>query len=473
MYLLPREDDKINNTNTLKMKKPIIPLLFIAVLGAIISGVLLGSCKDNVPYDTKNLDRFHSITTKTEDINLKSGDLSLFVDYSNCIAKEMQSPFYQKMVSPLTAATKHYWSIKGDQISEESLSDPSKGVYYLLNNVDETNYAALDKAIEQMAKRDSESVMLTDGELFTQTATKNNPNNPYMHAAFKEWLLKGHDIHIIAEPFKETYNGKVYDKKRFYIIFTDDRIEGNVYDRIKEIVNFEDFPEVDEFHLSGNYPWTVPSNGKSSQPNEIVAAEITSYGDHEIQDWQVDWKNIVNLILNGYDEQGNPLPNGEKLIGGLSINKNAFGCYRIKDVAVNVYNINADYFDIYNRIEAGEKVGKTQITPPVLENFIIVDADEFKKHGNVDLYFDAENFAPKGELDGKPFNFFKIEIVIKDLENIIGNSIDMFNFDSIVNEGQTNVSISESLRNCVFDPELINKLKGKVLYTIYVKSDKY
>ena len=116
---------------------------------------------------------------------------------------------------------------------------------------------------------------------------------------------------------------------------------------------------------------------------------------------------------------------------------------------------------------------KTQITPQALKNFIIVDSAEFHKHGNVDLYFDINNFAPDGELDGKPFNYFKIDIVVKDLENILGNSIDMFNFDSVVNQGQTNVSISESLKNCVFDPDLMNKLKGKVLYTIYVKSDKY
>lgn len=49
----------------------------------------------------------------------------------------------------------------------------------------------------------------------------------------------------------------------------------------------------------------------------------------------------------------------------------------------------------------------------------------------------------------------------------------MFNFDSITNAGQTNVSISESLKNCVFDPELKSQLLGKVIYTIYVKSDKY
>lgn len=371
----------------------------------------------------------------------------------------------------MTAATKHYWSIKGDQISEEPLSDPSRGVYYLLNNVNETNYAALDKAIEQMANGDSESVMLTDGELFTQTATKNNPNNPYMHAAFKKWLLKGHDIHILAEPFKETYNGKVYDKKRFYIIFTDDRIEGNIYSRINEVINLEDFPQIDEFHLSGNYPWAVTQNGITSAPNAVLAAELKGYGPMEIQDWQVNWKTILKFIMNGIDEQGNPIPKGEKLIGGLIINKNAFGCYRIKDIDIKVYDINNDYFDIYKRIEAGEKVGLSEIHPVEIPEFIIADAKEFRQHGNVDLYFDINNFAP--DFKGKPFNYFKIEISVKELENILGNNIDMFNFESIVQSGMTNESISESLKNCVFDPDLINKLKGKVLYTIYVKSDKY
>ena len=178
---------------------------------------------------------FHVLTEDVENTDLPNNQLSLFVDYSNCIAKGMSSPFYQKMVSPLTAATKEYWSIKGKDIQKEDGK-----VFELLNNVKEEDYAALDNAINLMAERDGESVMLTDGELFTQTATKNNPNNPYMHAAFKKWLLKGHDIHIIAEPYQEVYKGQTFNKKRFYIIFTDDRLEGNIYSRISEVVNLED-----------------------------------------------------------------------------------------------------------------------------------------------------------------------------------------------------------------------------------------
>ena len=440
------------------------------IISFFIACSALISCNEvqNVPVDTKYLERFNNIIAPSDTINITTENLALYVDYSNCVANGMTSSFYQKMVSPLTAATKEFWSIKGSEVALET-----GNVYSLLNNVEEISYAALDVAIEQMANRDTESVMLTDGELFTQTATKNNPNNPYMHTAFKKWLLKGHDIHIIAEPFKETYKGNTFNKKRFYIIFTDDRLQGNIYNRIKEIVSLKDYPEVDEFHLSGNYPYTLAINGKQSVPNPIVAANIMPFGNMEIQDWQVDWKNITELIMNGYDEQGNPLPNGEKLIGGLRVNKNAFVCYHINSVEARVSCINSDYFDIYNRLEAGEKVKKVNFSPIPMENFIIVDVNEFKKNGNVDLYFDVQNFAPDAVLTGIPFNYLKVDIVIKDLENTLGDNIDMLKFDSIVNDGQKNESISESLKNCVFDPELVNKLKGKTLYTIYIKTDKY
>ena len=121
-----------------------------------------------------------------------------------------------------------------------------------------------------------------------------------MHAAFKKWLLKGHDIHIIAEPYQEVYKGQTFNKKRFYIIFTDDRIEGNIYSRISEVVNLEDFPQIDEFHLSGNYPYPLPVKGSTtSKPNEVLAATVQGYGPipMEIQDWQIGWKQISNLIM--------------------------------------------------------------------------------------------------------------------------------------------------------------------------------
>ena len=450
-----------------------ISIFIVGCIAIIINIITLqGCCNSGVPTpsDDKHIQEYHVLTNKQETSDIESGNLSLFVDYSNCIADGMASPFYQKMVSPLTAATKEYWSIKGSDISKEEGS-----VYDLLNNIQNTNYSALDKAINQMASLNSESVLLTDGELFTQTATKNNPNNPYMHDAFKTWLLRGHDIHIIAEPYIETYNGRQFNKKRFYIIFTDDRIEGNVYHRIKQVVDFTQSPEVDEFHLSGNYPWIVPTNGVASTPNADIAASVKSYGNFEVQEWPLSWENITAIIANAFDEKGTPLVCGDKLIGGLKINRNAFGCYRISDIGIRVTNINDSYNTLYDALEQGQSGQGLDFNEYPIEKFVKLDNDEFKRHSSVDIYLDINNFAPdkNTELNGRLNNYFKIEIYIKDIENILENNIEIFNFDSLTSPGQNNISISESLKNCVFDPELINKLKGKVLYTIYVKSEKY
>ena len=109
-------------------------------------------CPDNVPYDVKHMKTFHELTTPQNTVDFRVDNLALFVDYSNCISDGMQSTFYQQMVSPLVAATKEFWAIKGNDITKENGS-----VYALLNNVQEVNYAALDKAIAQMAERDTES----------------------------------------------------------------------------------------------------------------------------------------------------------------------------------------------------------------------------------------------------------------------------------------------------------------------------
>lgn len=449
-------------------------LLSYLIIALTSTSVLLNGCGDNrtpTPCDTEYLDNFHQLTNNVEIGTIDSGNLQLFVDYSTCIALGKNSQVYQSIVPSLTAATKTYWSIKGDTITREDVD-----VYRELNDVSEVNYAALDQAINQMADLDTESILLTDGELFVQTSTRDNPNNPYMHDAFKKWLLKGHDIHILAEPYVEQYKGQQYQKKRFYIIFTDDRLPGNIYDRISKTVDLSQFPQVDEYHLSANYPWYVPSDQRASKPNPSLAAEVTAMGDYEIQDWPLDWETIKQVIIaNAYDAEGNPLENGEKIISGLRVNRNAFGAYRIKGINVKAYNINAEYQDIYERLANGEKVGSEKYELHEIPEFITYDKDEFDCHGNIDLYFDVEHFAPDTDTDlnGTPYNFIKIEITISEVENILTNHIDMFNFESIAHPGRTNVSISESLNQSVYDPEIIDSLNGKVLYTIYIKSDYY
>ncbi len=440
----------------------------------VLTVLCISCCKHSIP--TKVLVDLHNATSKNDNVIDFSDNLALYVDYSTCIARGMDSEFYQKMVSPLSSdAVKEYYSIKGIVITKENISDST--VYARLNNINEINYAALDDAILQMASRNAESVMLTDGELFTQTVTKNNPNNPYMHKAFKKWLSKGHDIHIIAEPYVESYSGQQFEKKRFYIIFTDDRIEGNIYKRICKLINLSDFRDLDLYHLSGNYGWKLPQDGLSSKPDQYLVATILPEPNqsYEIQEWITDWKDIIDyFVSNAVDDNGNPLKNGRPFIKGLKLDKNTFGCYRIKSLNIKAYQLTQEVDSIYTMLNNGSKIGKLDFSFEEIPSFIQLDSNEFKNHSNIDLLFN-KNLAIDGNqvLNGDPNAFFKIEISIADLENIADNNINIFDFASIVNPGKTNVSISESVRNCAFDNDLKNAIIGKVLYTIYVKSPKY
>lgn len=169
---------------------------------------IFSSCCSRVdtPADTKYLPTFHEINFEGTEDFLKPDNLSLYVDYSTCMSMALQtSPFFKAMIPSLTAATKSYYSIKGDSIKKEDGQ-----VFTLLSSIPNTNYADILTAAKNIVEGRSEGVLLTDGEFYEPTVAKSHVNDPYLKDVFSEWLKKGHDIYVIAEPYKEPYNGNVY-----------------------------------------------------------------------------------------------------------------------------------------------------------------------------------------------------------------------------------------------------------------------
>lgn len=441
-----------------------------------ISLIMSGCSENNSAPDTKYIKDFHqSYFSKT--INpIKGDDLSLYVDYSTCITLGQHSSFFQSLEPSLVNATKHYYSIKGPNIQEETNID----IYRELRNIVEVNYADLEKAANSIAAGNSEAVFLTDGEYYQKDIAGGGINDPYMADALKTWLRKGHDIYILAEPYVEKHKGLDYNKKRFYFIFTDNRLEGNIYDRICQTVKLEDYPDVEMFHLSADHP-TIMAEGKSLNVNETLSASVAPCGNYEIQDWPVDWNAIESVIMGGLDPNtGEPLPNGECVIGGLKVDRNSYGGFRISDIEVNVYDINTDYFNYYyvqdtpsEEVSGEELIESTTISQwEHAPNSFIYDKEEFEKHGIVNLYFDVNMWNPSF-LTGSPFNYTKIDICVSNCKNIFDNYASMFNFDAIGRPGDLNVSVTESVKQCLFDPEIQKMMNSAVLYSIYIKSNKY
>ena len=452
------------------------PLVLVGLMGGIIMN---SCCEENSAPDTKHLKSFHQTLFEKKVNPIKGDNLSLYVDYSTCIKEGQHSAFFQSLVPSFVDATKSYYSIKGPRIIKENFSDID-GVYKELKNIIEVNYADLKNAAKQIAVGDSEGVLLTDGEYFQNDIAKGNINNPYLAEPFKIWLKKGHDIYILAEPYIEKHNGNNYDKKRFYFLFTDNRLNNNIYDRICQTVKLEDFPNVEIFHLSADHP-TIMAEGNSLNVNETLSASVEPCGNYEIQDWPVAWNAIESVVMGGFDPNtGEALPNGECVIGGLKVDRNSYGGFRISDIEVNVYDINSDYFNYYNvqdtpteEISGEESIGSTPMSQLAhSSNSFIYDKEEFDKHGIVNLYFDVNMWNPSF-LTGSPFNYTKIDICVSNCQNVFDNYASMFNFDAIGNPGNLNVSVTESVKQCLFDPEIQKMMNSAVLYSIYIKSNKY
>lgn len=444
----------------------------LAWMAAGFFGIIsLNSCSSSIPTasDTKYIPEFHQKYFNKGIDEISRDQLSLYVDCSKCISLGQNSPFFQALVPSWTDATRKYYSIEGNKI----LQHQPDSTFLLLRNINETDYADLKTAAERMANENNESVLLTDGEYFQPSIAKGNINNPYMANALKTWLKKGHDVYILSEPYVEPYKGQNFNKKRFYILFTDWRLKGNIYERIMQTVNLDQFPQVEVFHLSADHPQLMSKNAQTTEPNQHLNAKVSpGIGDYEVQDWEIDWKDgIEPLIVNAVNPNtGEPLPDGEPFISGWRIDRNSFGGYRITDVSAKVYNINQEYFDFYCAKD-GKQKPTPKIQPAECENFVKINPKEFSDHGKINLHFDTQNYYPDPVLNGSPYNYFKIDICVSQVEPMFAQHKPMFTFDSIDMPGNQNVSVAASVEQCLTDPDIKAMISTCPVYTIYVKSN--
>ncbi len=444
-----------------KLTKPIL------VSWVIVS---MASCSEKIqtPEDTKYLEEFHLANFEKPIETLREGQRNLFVDYSTCCSLGQNSQFFQDVSASFANAATLYYAIKGSEVNRME-----GDVYTLLRNIEEISYAELAMVAEKMAQSDIESVLLTDGEYFTQNIAKGHVNDPYLATAFKTWILKGHDIHIISEPYIERNKGHEYEKKRFYIIFTDDRMPNNIYSRIRGTVDFTKYPEIDDFHISTTHP-LLKGNGKSnaSIQNKILQSKAKGYGTFEIEDWEgCDWKTIEEMVVNGVSEStGEPLPNGD-FVAKMNLDKNSFGCYKINSLNIRVYDINQAYNDFYiAKMENPKSNPSFTGTICEIDSLFVVDSNEFEKHSTVAIHFNQMWFNP-AVFSGSPYNYIKVDLSIGSVQEIFSSHEGKFTFDDISQPGNKNVSVASSIKQCLADYDVQKMMQNQVIYSIYVKCD--
>jgi len=440
-------------------------------VGSLIGIGCLTGCGGGTPTpeSADKLAEFHEFYFEKQNEKLSPNALALYVDYSNCIAEGQHSRFFQAFEPSLTASAKQYFAVKGKNIEPHA----ADSTYALLRTIDNVPFADLKTAAERIANGNTEGVLLTDGEYYEPTVTKGNDNNPYLAEAFKTWLKKGHDIFIFVEPYEELVGARSVQKKRFYFLFTDQRLPDNIYNRVKQSVRLEDFPGTSEFHFSVHAPFLYSPDGKGMQPDELLSAKVVkTAGNYEVQDWEAGWEDDIEPILvNGEDEEGKKLENGKPFETGLRVDRNSLGGYRIDRLTAKVSNVNQPYTDFCTAKE--EKVQpEKEIEPADCEGFVKVDDKKFSANGIVDLTFAGDLYNPDEALDGDPFNYTKIDLFATDISPMTEVYLPLFTFESLTHPGEQNVSVGASIEQCLINPEIKERILKTPIYTLYIKSNK-
>lgn len=440
-------------------------------VGSLIGIGCLTGCGGGTPTpeSADKLAEFHEFYFEKQNEKLNPNALALYVDYSNCIAEGQHSRFFQAFEPSLTASAKQYFAIKGKNIEPHA----ADSTYALLRTIDNVPFADLKTAAERIANGNTEGVLLTDGEYYEPTVTKGNDNNPYLAEAFKTWLKKGHDIFIFVEPYEELVGARSVQKKRFYFLFTDQRLPDNIYNRVKLSVRLEDFPGTSEFHFSVRAPFLYCPGGKGMQADSLLSAKvIKAAGNYEVQDWEAGWEDDIEPILvNGEDENGQKLKDGKPFETGLRVDRNCLGGYRIDHLTAKVSNVNQAYTDFCTAKEEKSQPEK-EIEPTDCEGFVKVADEKFSANGIVNLTFAGDLFNPDEALDGDPFNYTKIDLFATDISPMTNVYLPLFTFESLTHPGEQNVSVGASIEQCLINPEIKELILKTPIYTLYIKSNK-
>lgn len=440
-------------------------------VGSLIGIGCLTGCGGGTPTpeSADKLAEFHEFYFEKQNEKLNPNALALYVDYSNCIAEGQHSRFFQAFEPSLTASAKQYFAVKGKNIEPHA----ADSTYALLRTINNVPFADLKTAAERIANGNTEGVLLTDGEYYEPTVTKGNDNNPYLAEAFKTWLKKGHDIFIFVEPYEELVGARSVQKKRFYFLFTDQRLPDNIYNRVKQSVHLENFPGTSEFHFSVRAPFLYSPDGKGMQPDELLSAKvIKTAGNYEVQDWEAGWEDDIEpMLVNGEDEEGNKLKDGKPFETGLRVDRNSLGGYRIDRLTAKVSNVNQPYTDFCTAKEEKQQPEK-EIEPTECEGFVKVDDKKFSSNGIVDLTFAGDLYNPDEALDGDPFNYTKIDLFATDISPMTNVYLPLFTFESLTHPGEQNVSVGASIEQCLINPEIKELILKTPIYTLYIKSNK-
>jgi hypothetical protein len=375
------------------------------------------------------------------------------VDYSICVKEAVASSAFFAAIRPrITGLKPTMYTIKGDVI--ELYSSDMDTINLELNKIQEISYANIKGAVEQICNDSQQAILITDCEYWTKPEGERT-NLPYIKEPFIKWLNKGYSIHIAIEPYKEPYKGKLYEKKRFYFFFTDDKLSDNVFAEVSKTDNFTNHSV--SFCKLTNADLRIQRNIDAINANLTVEGDTTHFFDY----FEIDnpWEDIQKYVIEATDDEGNPISGGDALIKGIKLS--GFNNYTIEDIDIVASNITAKYLDtIFS-------TGHSTIN---ISDGFSLDKNSLKDN-ELNVKINEKIFKNLNDEFGG--NLIRLDFVVKSAKNKPVSKPE-FSWQSLNKPAEENISVYESIVQTLQNPD-VNPAKQNnvIIHTIFLKTQKY
>lgn len=172
---------------------------------------------------------------------------AVYVDFSDgitksCLKNSNSEAIYKRFFKSVSTYTDtEYFELSNDSLipySNDDWYDYFVGKGHKTADGDYKTGAPIDKAMLEIVGRDNVSVLITDGELYSNEI-KDFRKDPWASKAFSSWFSRGNELFIVYTDFDDT-TGKMGKscRKHMYIMFFvpkgQDDIRNTVLDRLSE-----------------------------------------------------------------------------------------------------------------------------------------------------------------------------------------------------------------------------------------------
>lgn len=440
-----------------------ISTLFNTIIAICIS-ILLSGCNGEIleiPFDEVKATYEKSSAKKSEILGQKT---VLYLDHSTCVIDAVNNSNVWKAVFPnFTQYTDELVLIKGSDFERIELERDENKVEATLKRIDkDIPWADIDKAVKEIVNGNNQAILISDFEAFDSgsgiLATKTRDLVPYLSPWLKIWLEKGFSIYVITEPYKEIYNGKPVDKKRFYFIFTDEKLDAPISANVKnEIDNLINNRTCQLFKMT-NSDISVESPKSDISANALDFS--VEYGNgFDFVSIESSWDDIREYVMK-LDKYGEPIPEEEKqpILKNFKLNHGVN--YKVENIKVIATNITADFVD-QKIIISGKDIS---------EAFVV--GEKALKNNLINIFVTDKIFSNNFLTAYHGGNLIRLDFVI--------DQISLQPYDKTIFEwlslykSETAICVSKSIENALLDVNVIpSNEKRKLIHTVFIKTASY